>query len=136
MRTNSLVLFALAVVGCGTSVSYTQLNSPPHALSPRSPESVKLYLSAPPTEPFVEIGMIESQQQSGYSLDDTQAIYDKMREEAGHRGCDGLVVVGTNNATQISVSRTMVNSTTLKGYRASCIAFTNSSTTSTTSAKY
>ena len=46
---------------------------------------------------------------------------DRMREDAASRGCDGLVVLGTNNVTVVTGGTNYVSSTTLKGYRATCI---------------
>jgi hypothetical protein len=117
---------AALVVGCGTTIVFVPLNSPPHALAMRAPESVELFTTSIPTRPYVEVGTIESQQQA-YSGDDTAAIYAKMRAEAGVRGCDALVITGSNDATIVSGTTTngsgSVSSRTLKGYRATCIAY-------------
>jgi hypothetical protein len=121
----------VVLTACGTSITYVPLNSPPHPLTPRSAESVELFTTAPPARPYVEVAAIESRQQS-HSVDGTAVIYKKMREEAARRGCDGLVIVGSNDATQVSGSYTespggygsgSVSSRTLKGYRATCIVY-------------
>jgi hypothetical protein len=132
-----LALSALGLVGCGTNIAYVPLNSPPHPLTPRPPESVELFTTSPPQRPFVEVGAIESQQQS-MSQDGVDVIYAKMRAEAGKRGCDALVIVGSNDATQVSGSMShgsgSVGSRTLKGYRATCVVFTDAPDTSAAAA--
>jgi hypothetical protein len=121
-------LFPLAIataplLGCGTSIDYVPLNTPPRALAERSPDAVEMFTTAPPKRPYVEVGTIKSLQQA-YSSDTTEAIYAKMRAEAGKRGCDGLVILGSNNLTVVSGNSTSVSSRTLEGYRASCIVYT------------
>jgi hypothetical protein len=119
---------AAALAGCGTNIDYIPLNTPPHPMPPRSPESVELFTTSPPQRPYVEVGAIESQQQS-MSTDNVEDIYAKMRIAAADRGCDGLVIVASNDSTQVSGSTThgngSVSSRTLKGYRATCIVFTD-----------
>jgi hypothetical protein len=117
---------AALLAGCGTTIEYVPLNSPPHPLVMKAPEAVEMFTTAVPTKPYVEVGTIESRQQA-YSGDDTAAIYAKMREEAAARGCDGLVITGSNDATLVSGSTYngsgSVSSRTLKGYKATCIAY-------------
>jgi len=114
------------LAGCGTTIEFVPLNSPPHPLAMKAPEAVELFTTATPSKPYVEVGTIESRQQA-YSGDDTATIYAKMRAEAGMRGCDGLVIIGSNDATLVTGSTYngsgSVSSRTLKGYRATCIAY-------------
>lgn len=122
---------ALMLVGCGTSIEFIPLNSPPHAAQPRPGSAVEVFTSSRPGRPFAEVGLIESRQESGLSQDDASAIVTKMREEAGRRGCDGMIVLGPNDETVVSGSTSRgsgsVSSTTLKGYRATCIMYRDAS---------
>jgi hypothetical protein len=71
-------------------VSYTPLNSPPHPTQPKPAESVAMFTSATPTQKYVEIGTIKGEHDS---IATDEGMFQKMREEAGRRGCDGLVVM-------------------------------------------
>jgi hypothetical protein len=85
------------------------------------------------------MGLLEAKQQSQYSVDDQGAIINELRAKAGEVGCDGVIILGsadtvvgatstttenqTSPSTSTGTSRTSVH--TLKGYRASCIVYTN-----------
>ncbi len=122
-----LLLGFAALTGCGTTVRYVAFNPAPRALSPRDPQAVQVFAAARPSQPFVEVGLIEVQQASQYSLDDATVVLEKMRLEAAARGCDGLVLLGSNDATFLTGTGGAASQTwshTLRGYRGSCIAFT------------
>lgn len=123
-RSFSLLFLGVALTACGTSVEYVPLNASPRPLTARSPQSVAIYMTSVPDRPYVEIGTIESQQRE-YSFDGAGDIYEKMREEAGRQGCDGLVILGANDATVVSGHANSIGSKSLKGYRASCIVYTD-----------
>jgi hypothetical protein len=75
-----------------------------------------------PNRPYVDVGMIESQQET-YSRDSGEVIIAKMRKFAGKHGCDGLVIFAGNDA---AIERGSSDSSwidTLKGYRGSCIVY-------------
>ena len=103
------------------------MNPLPHAVKTKNPDDVTVFVSNSPSKEYVEVGLIEAQQQSAYSNDDKPAIIRQMREEAGRQGCDGLVVVGANDETRVSGSSYRgtgrVSSVTLHGYRATCIVY-------------
>jgi hypothetical protein len=90
---------------------------------PRACNSCQLFMAGKPNRPFVEVGMIESQQEST-SEDDAQELVAKMRRFAGERGCDALVILGDNDATGVSGTQFVTVSYTLKGYRGSCLVYT------------
>ena len=124
----SCLLLASAAAGCGIDVQYVQTNTPPRAMSPRPAQQVEVFASARPKRSFQEVGLIEVQQE-GANYDDAAEIIGRLREEAGLHGCDGLVMLGANDATSVSGSANQsggfVSSRTLKGYRASCIVYTD-----------
>jgi hypothetical protein len=120
-RTGTWALaIAMCAAGCGTSLQYAETNHPPRPMRPRPAADVEVFTSKPPEQPYVEVGIIEAQQQSGWSLDDMPAIVTKLREFAAQHGCDGVVMAG-NNDRVVGDNKT---TTTLKGYRATCIVFT------------
>ena len=138
MTTCRVILCVACVVlaACGTEVTYTSLRSAPTPMKPKSGEQVEVFMSQKPERAFVEVGMVESQQRNaGIGADDTSEILAKMRDEAGQQGCDGLILMGSNDAVIGSGyggpgygGGMSVN--TKKGYRASCIVFTGAASPS------
>ncbi len=111
-----LLLFTF---GCGgTSLSYSPTAPPPRKLKKKSPEKVAIYTTSTPRRSYVEIGILEAQQESNWRSHDIKGIIGKMREAAGKLGCDALVVLGSNNAATGGAF-----TTTVKGYRASCVVY-------------
>ena len=121
----ALAAFALAglTMACGTTTSFTPTNTSPKPMAARSPDSVEVYQSSKPDKPFVEVGMIEAQQSSEFSTDDTSAVIAALRTEAAQRGCDGIIITGSNDAVVGSVSDGEGYTDTLKGYRAACFMY-------------
>jgi hypothetical protein len=121
---NSGILFALLAagtsIGCGTSLNYIPTGERPHTLFVLRPEQVEIFMTGKPDRPFVEIGMIESQQEQ-YSQDDAAAVIAKMRAFAGKRGCNALAIFSGNDAVIGAGGRSPV--TTLNGYRGSCLVY-------------
>jgi hypothetical protein len=126
-RAPHLALIATLAVGCGVSVEYVPLNTPPHAMKPRPPGSVDVYASNRPERPFVEVGMIEAQQESAYSQAPPEQIVAEMRGRAGELGCDGLMLTGGNDAVvgggSVANGSGSSWARTLKGYRGTCIMY-------------
>lgn len=118
-----LLPLTIALCACGTNIEYIELNSPSKPLVQKPGSAVEVFSTAKPPKPYVEIATLESKQQSSLSLDRGQGIIDKMRDEAGRRGCDGLILLGSNDETIISANRHSISSSTLKGYRATCIVY-------------
>lgn len=114
---------ALVFLGCGTRIHYMSLNASPRTLSPRSPDSVEVFTSGKPDRSFAEVGMIEAQQQSGWSVDQPTAILQKLRQKAADVGCDGIIVLGSNDAVVGSSGQYGGSVATLRGYRATCIVY-------------
>jgi hypothetical protein len=118
MRNLSMVMM-LVCLGCGTKVSFMPTNSAPRQLQARTVGEVEIFTSAKPDKEFVEVGILEVQQASDFSVDNEQAVMGKLREEAAKQGCDGLIITGANDAV------TVMDGTggTLKGYRGTCIVY-------------
>jgi hypothetical protein len=119
----SIALLGLWTTGCGTALNYVRTGRPPHPLHVREPGQVDVFMTSKPSRPFVELGIIESQQEE-HSLDSEQDVMLQMREYAGQLGCDGLVIFAGNDATYVSGGLGTTTSRTLKGYRGSCIVYT------------
>jgi hypothetical protein len=123
VRIDTFVCIASLAIGCGTNLEFIRLNPPPKQLVRRSGDEVQMFVSGRPNRPFVEIGVIESQQQV-YSQDNAADLFALMREEAGHQGCEALIVNGANDAIIVGGGGTQpVSSATLKGYKATCIVY-------------
>ena len=74
------------------SVEWFALNPPPHAMTPRAPESVEVLASSGPYRSHVDVGWLET------SFTDETALH-RLRTEAGVRGCDAIFVDLTAAAT-------------------------------------
>jgi hypothetical protein len=68
-------------VGCAPG-NMTPLNDPPHALTPRSPEQVEMFMTGRPTRPYAEVALI----------DGAHLPMARVRECAAQLGCDALYV--------------------------------------------
>lgn len=112
-------LLSVTLTACGTTISSTPMNSPRMPMRPRSAAEVDMYGAAKPTRPYREVEIIKGQQSSPWSFDKEFEMLDKVREEAGRRGCDGLIVLGQAN-TNMAVGQSIQ---TLKGYLATCIQY-------------
>jgi hypothetical protein len=117
-------LVLLTLCACGTRVSYIPTNSPPRALSARSPQSVEVFSSQRPSRAYVEVGLIETQQESMYSTDEPAVVFGRMREEAARQGCDAVIVLGSNDAYEANANQYGGSGRTLRGYRGACIVWT------------
>src|SRR5262249_11504397 len=107
-----------------TRISYMPTNTSPHELKSRPASEVEVFTTGSPTRPYVEVGLIEAQQENQYSTDSASDVFMNMRAEAGQQGCDALIVTGTNNAGGVLSTGTNVSSGVLKGYRGTCVAYT------------
>jgi hypothetical protein len=115
---------AMLAAGCGTAIEYTELNTPPGPMQPRDPGSVEVFTTSRPARPFTEVGLIESQQESGLSTDGMAEIIQQMRIVAGERGCDALIISGANDAVVGHANNDHGHVQTLKGYRGACVVYT------------
>lgn len=122
-----ILLGLLLVTACGTTTRFVATNSSPRPLTPRPPETVTLFAAGLPDRPFVEIGIIQARQSSTLSSDDMPEILDELRAEAGRRGCDGVVINGTNDkqssTATIFARGSRSSSATLEGFWGTCIMF-------------
>jgi hypothetical protein len=103
-----IFLSVLAVLtACGTRTAYMPLNPSPRALKARAPSVVELFTTSKPLKQYVEVGMIEVQDVSG--LTSNESVFADLRAEAARRGCDAVIVTGRTE--------------TIKGYGGTCIVY-------------
>lgn len=112
-----LALPLLLVLACAPGVEYVQTNAPPRELAARPVDQVRIYASSQPEEPYVEVGLIEAVGKSSWS--GTEDVFAALRDEAAHRGCDAVIVLG--GADKVVGNRDVTR--TMTGYRASCIVW-------------
>ncbi len=110
---------------CGTTISAVPTNHPVRPMTPRDPMSVEVVTTGVPPRPFVEVAYLEAQQQSEYSLDAAPEVMTKMRERAAALGCDALILGGANDAVVGSSTNGTGHTSTLRGYRGTCIQWTD-----------
>lgn len=82
----------------------------------RTPDQIEIVTAGPPSRAYRELGLIEGE---GVG-DPPQLVLAKMRRYAAELGCDALVVTGGNDRVVTTIRG---YSETLKGYRATCIAY-------------
>lgn len=91
MRTLALAMtISLAALGCGTTVTDTPLNAAPRAVAPRPADCVEIFSSGPPTEPHVDVALLEVDQRDELEDAPTQVMLRRVRERAGQMGCDAV----------------------------------------------
>jgi hypothetical protein len=84
-----LALLTMTFAGCAM-VSQDVMNTPPHAMSPRSPDSVEVFTAGPPARARVDVAVIH--------VNSMDPLGD-MRQRAADLGCDGLVLVHGDTAS-------------------------------------
>ena len=127
MHLSKLVVTSLLLAGCGTSIQATQLNAAPRPMSPRPAASVELFTTARPTQPYVDVALIEAEQSSSYSGHDTPEMLAELRVRAGDMGCDAIIFNGmSSRGPGIGAAERLVNNqpTDRKGVYATCIMYT------------
>jgi hypothetical protein len=127
------MFLALVTTGCGTAVQYAPTNTPPVPVQARPPSQVEVFTTQPPKRAYVEVGILEAQQQSEYSMDTRLDVLAKLRQVAGARGCHAILLNGSSDKvvgrSQMSVFKGTGSGsgfvTTLEGYRATCLVYTD-----------
>jgi hypothetical protein len=128
MRKLSFLLLTVATslaAACGTSLTYHPTNRAPRAMTPRPFDTVEVYTVSLPQRPFVEVGILEAQQESELSLDAPPEVLVKLRQRAAAQGCDAIIMNGANDSVVGHGDRRHSHVTTLRGYRATCIMFSD-----------
>ncbi len=67
------------------------IQSPPHAMTARSPDQVELFTAGAPARAHVDVSVLHAR----YGVDNTERLA-KLRDSAAAMGCDGLVLQNTD----------------------------------------
>src|SRR5262245_17805591 len=93
-----VLISVLASLSCSSiTLDFIPNKAAPGPLRIRPASQVELFTSAPPARAHAEVGVIESQQKPGSDVQSSELIA-QMRALAGEHGCDGLVILGSNDA--------------------------------------
>ena len=87
--------FSFTAAGCSAAITWSPLRSAGRALFQRPAANVELFTTAPPTRPYVEVGLLEGHNVLGASRTpwiDAPHLVAKLRAAAAKAGCDGLVI--------------------------------------------
>jgi hypothetical protein len=107
-----LMFGGLLLAGCPAQVYYTGLIAPPRPLAPRRPEDVELLVVTPPARPHTNVGLYQII--AGSDADDSRAMIQRLRAEAGARGCDAILITSIDNQS---------SKYTASNIQASCIVY-------------
>jgi hypothetical protein len=83
------VALSVAVSGCGTWVTDTQINPAPRPLVSRGYESVEVFSSTPPARSHVDVALLKAQSNSIVDHRSDDMIH-HLRERAAAMGCDAV----------------------------------------------
>ena len=125
-RPASLLLSgALLLFGCASSVTATPINHPPRPLVARDPDSVLVLASEPPSEPHVDIALLQVDQYEAYNPHGMAEMIQRLREKAAELGCDAVYI---KNSAQHRGDDLLFD-TDSRQLLASCVVFTPPDTT-------
>jgi hypothetical protein len=120
----TLLLLGLLVCGCGTTISYTPIASMGDDAEARPASEVDVYLSGPPDRPYRDVGLLEAEQTTDLSLDDTREMLRKLRREAGALGCDAIYLKGAGSRAEPLAGIDFRYTDSVKTLTAACIRYT------------
>lgn len=118
---SSWALVLLGVAACGHYSSFTPTHKPPHALSPRAPDTVEFFTATQPERPYVDIGVLASGHESSFSTSSELEVMNALRKQAADVGCDAVVV--TDEHSRMFAMGNQAWST--KDFNAICAVYTD-----------
>jgi len=86
---------ALLLFGCASGVTATPIHHPPRPLVSRDPDSVLVLASEPPSEPHVDIALLQVDQYEAYDPHGMAELIQRLREKAAELGCDAVYLENT-----------------------------------------
>jgi hypothetical protein len=117
----------LVLAACGTTTRFVATNPSPRPLKPKAAHLVHIYTTGAPEAEYVEVGILQARQESGFSTDDMPSIIRQMRGRAGAIGCDALIINGAadkqSGSVFISNDKITSSSHTLEGFWGACIVY-------------
>jgi hypothetical protein len=96
----------------------------------RDPNAVEIFTTGVPKRPFVEVALIEAREGSS-----EERLFPDLRSRAAAMGCEGLVLIGSNDTTVGMTTGSGVGigagnnylvsgfTETVHGYRAACVVW-------------
>ena len=116
MRSLFFALAVLPLVACTHVFTYTKLNDPPHALTPRRPDDVEVFKVQPPGREDVEIGMLETKKPVfDRDAEISPTMIERFRRKAGELGCE-FIVLESKKPVNAGPERS-------DRYRAACVVY-------------
>jgi hypothetical protein len=119
-----ILLLALLLCGCGTLVTYTPVADMGDDAEPKYGSEVDVYMSGPPDRPYRDVGLLEAEQDSDLSLDDTRDMLRKLRARAGAIGCDAIYLKGVGSKAEPMAGIDFRHTDSVKTLAATCIRYT------------
>lgn len=86
---------ALLLFGCASGVTATPIHHPPRPLVSRAPDSVLVLAGEAPSEPHVDVALLQMDQYEGNNAQGMAEMIQRLREEAAEIGCDALYLENT-----------------------------------------
>ncbi|MEO6952881.1 MAG: hypothetical protein ABI321_13835 [Polyangia bacterium] len=116
LRTLILAASVVPLVACTHTFTYTKLNDPPHALTPRRLEDVEVFKVEPPGRENVEIGMLETKRPVfDRDAEISPTMIERFRKKAGEFGCE-FIVLDSMKPVNASATRS-------DRFRAACVVY-------------
>lgn len=97
-------------------------------MAPRDPATVELFTSGPPHRPYVDVALLEAEEESSMSTDGTPEMLTELRKRGAAMGCDAIVIGGISSRDPgLNDGETWLNENPKgrKGIYATCIAYTS-----------
>jgi hypothetical protein len=139
MSTRLLASALLLIAACGTTTRFVATNPSPRPLTPKPALAVHVYTTGAPQAEYVEVGILQARQSSGFSTDDMPEIIAEMRQRAGAIGCDGLIINGAadkhEGSTFVSDDAISSSNQTLEGFWGACIVYLDENAPAATAAR-
>jgi hypothetical protein len=83
---------ALLLSGCASSVTATPIHHAPRPLVARDPNSVLVLASELPSEPHVDVALLQVDPYEGYNPRGRAEMIQRLREKAAEIGCDAVYI--------------------------------------------
>jgi hypothetical protein len=116
---------ALLLFGCASTVTATPIHHAPRPLVSRDPNSVQVLASEPPSEPHVDVALLQVDQYEAYNPHGMAEMIQRLREKAAEIGCDAVYLENTAQHK----GGDLLFDTDSRQLLASCIVFTPPDTT-------
>jgi hypothetical protein len=107
--------------GCGLALQRIPLAASTKPLVPRAASAVDLYVSGRPSVPTRDLALLTVEEESVYAARSEAEALERLRDEAGRIGCDGLVLLGPSGGVGSGIDGKHARN--LRGFRGACIEY-------------